>query len=635
MTQAQEFVIFAIGPVQSYIATARRTEDLWAGSRLLSALMEAGLREVSTTAAKYLFPLPNQDGSWAENLPNRAVLLATPGQGKTVTQAMETAVRQKWQTIADEVKEYLKTEVIGTPVITGWEEIWDRQVPDWLEVYWVICPWQEDKESYGDAYGRASEWLDARKQLRHFPPHAEYDVKSTLGGIRQALRGDNDKWIARRFWETLTRKTKLGNVRRGERLDAIGAVKRFAQEAGQITHPDYRFPSTSSIASADFRYALIAPEAKDDVQKAVKEFVSALDKLVESFSSREQKRLRFRENSEPITRLYNAAHNNLVAQRLLRYDGDYFYPDFYTTNRLSEVIGREKDSTLSDSQLTLMRNAVQSLRRLYGVCQEAEIPLPSSYFAVLAMDGDRMGYHLSQSHMTQEKHNRFSQRLTDFAQKRVPDIVEEKFPGAVVYAGGDDVLALLPISCVLEVAEELRLSFEKEMAQVGLPEQVTASAGIALVHQQNPLQTAIELAQAAEAEAKDVYGRQALAVRQIVRSGPPRHTGSKWQSEESGSQFVSTVTNIQQEFHTGALSSKFAYELLTEASALANVSEAHEAEIGRLLKRHGLKSPDSLAKKLATVAQGELDQLEGRSGLERLADWVLVARFLGQGGRKA
>lgn len=529
-------------------------------------------------------------------------------------------------------EKYLKTEIIGTPPIAGWEAIWDKQILGWLEVYWAVYPW--DNGSYGDAYGCASEWLDARKQLRHFPAHEEYDVKSTLGGIRQALRGNNEEWNARRFWEMVAQKARLGNVRRGERLDAIGTIKRFAQEAGQITHPDYRFPSTSSIACADFRYALIAPETGSKVEKEVEKFVNALDKLVESFSNREQKRLRFRENSEPIARLYDAAQNNLVAQSLLRYDGDYFYPDFYTTNRFLEAVGREKDNPLSDSQLALIRGAARSLRHLYEACHQAEILSPSSYFAVLAMDGDHMGRHLSQPIMTQDRHALFSQCLTEFAQQRVPDFVEKEFPGAVVYAGGDDVLALLPISCVLQAAEKLRLAFEEEMAKVGLAEKVTASVGIALVHQQNPLQTAVELAQAAETEAKDVYGRQALAVRQMVRSGPPRHTGSKWQPAELGIPFVEVVNALQNEFGNGNLSAKFAYELLTEAPALADVLGAHEAEIGRLLRRHGLKSPNDLAKELATTAQGELDQADGRSGLERLADWALIARFLGQGGRK-
>lgn len=52
----KEIVIFAIGPVQSYIAAARRTQDLWAGSRLLSDIMAHALdgatRSSSPSATK-------------------------------------------------------------------------------------------------------------------------------------------------------------------------------------------------------------------------------------------------------------------------------------------------------------------------------------------------------------------------------------------------------------------------------------------------------------------------------------------------------------------------------------------------------------------------------------------------------
>jgi len=40
---ARDLVIFALGPVQAFIATARRTQDLWMGSQLLSLLALAGV----------------------------------------------------------------------------------------------------------------------------------------------------------------------------------------------------------------------------------------------------------------------------------------------------------------------------------------------------------------------------------------------------------------------------------------------------------------------------------------------------------------------------------------------------------------------------------------------------------------
>ena len=45
MTQ-QYMLLFSLGPVQSFIAQARKTRDLWLGSYLLSVLMEAAMEHI-------------------------------------------------------------------------------------------------------------------------------------------------------------------------------------------------------------------------------------------------------------------------------------------------------------------------------------------------------------------------------------------------------------------------------------------------------------------------------------------------------------------------------------------------------------------------------------------------------------
>ena len=42
----QHLFLFTIGPVQSFIAQARKTQDLYAGSRILSDLIEFALQKV-------------------------------------------------------------------------------------------------------------------------------------------------------------------------------------------------------------------------------------------------------------------------------------------------------------------------------------------------------------------------------------------------------------------------------------------------------------------------------------------------------------------------------------------------------------------------------------------------------------
>lgn len=143
------------------------------------------------------------------------------------------------------------------------------------------------------------------------------------------------------------------------------------------------------------------------------------------------------------------------------------------------------------------------------------------YLAVIAMDGDHMGEKLS-SFETQDQHRRFSEKLAGFA-KQVEISADD---GVLIYAGGDDVLAVVKATRAFEIARELAKQFKETVNEDG----VTASAGIAIGSSKAPLQDLIHEAHAAESRAKHVYGRDALAVSVLKRSGETLKWGCKWDS---------------------------------------------------------------------------------------------------------
>lgn len=155
---------------------------------------------------------------------------------------------------------------------------------------------------------------------------------------------------------------------------------------------------------------------------------------------------------------------------------------------------------------------------------DEESVLPEGYLAVLAMDGDRMGATLSGLRDASD-YARFSAALSRFS-ARVPDCLPK---GAVlVYAGGDDVLAVVKATDAVATAQRLREAFGAILGEAGFP--CTASTGIAVAHAAAPLQDTVEAAHAAEADAKQSYGRDALALRVIKRSGEELRWGCKWAS---------------------------------------------------------------------------------------------------------
>ncbi len=54
--------VLSIGPVQDFIAAARRTRDLWFGSHLLSEISKAAAKKIRDEGGQLIFPSPEKPG---------------------------------------------------------------------------------------------------------------------------------------------------------------------------------------------------------------------------------------------------------------------------------------------------------------------------------------------------------------------------------------------------------------------------------------------------------------------------------------------------------------------------------------------------------------------------------------------
>jgi len=195
-----------------------------------------------------------------------------------------------------------------------------------------------------------------------------------------------------------------------------------------------------------------------------------------------------------------------------------------------EDYGRAKDF-LSGKEAALWdgRGAINLVKRtLHGEADET-YDFGKRYRAVIAMDGDKMGVRLS-SFKTAEEHRAFSRKLAAFA--REAEQFVPKGSGILIYAGGDDVLAVVEATHAFEIAKKLRDAFVKKMndGNETAETRITASAGIAVGSAKDPLQDLIHAAHAAESRAKHGYGRDALAVGVFKRSGEILEWGCQWDS---------------------------------------------------------------------------------------------------------
>ncbi len=532
----EAYVLMSIGPVQSYISQARRTQDLFAGSRLLSVLAGAALDELQTEFkrgdAYLVYPSATDVG-----IPNRLLFRCDAASADGFAKRARQAVYRRWSQIAQRTRDYLEIKA-KIPA-----DLWERQAggadpvakpAPWLEVQYVIAPYQED---YQKANRQLNQYLAARKLYRNFAvaPEPEPGFKCSVTGEHEALHAPRPQGEPRLtegevqgYWAAL--RASLPNraiLSDRERLCALSAIKRFVHEAD----PDLgieRFPSTSSIASAPFRahilrsWMLFGPFVQD--------YLAALWNLMEDafvFKRGKKPHPEHFPGLDDLIKALNVEDNTL--KHFLSMDGDFLYEEAFQDAALRNYVQSDKISVAHRDE------TLKALRCLYKQAGQR----PSDYLAILSMDGDQMGQAV-ENLQDEGDHHKLSGTLAGFARDTVrPAIEGTNALGRLIYAGGDDLLAMLPVGSVMDAAEALRTQFAKQ-----LPGQ-HMSAGIALVHRTHNLQDAIRVAKSAEHAAKHELGRDAFLVRVLRRSGEAQEAGFRWEVDPAdGNKPIKVIPDV-------------------------------------------------------------------------------------------
>jgi len=245
----------------------------------------------------------------------------------------------------------------------------------------------------------------------------------------------------------------------------------------------------------------------------------------------------------------------------------------------------------------------------------------ASYYTILCADGDRMGKMLGNIADAQE-HQRLSAALSEFAE-RAKEIVGA-CEGHLVYSGGDDVLALLPVHTALGCAAQLAQAFKARVAPWASDGCGTLSVGVAIVHHMEPLRISLERARQAEREAKKK--RNSLAVALHTRGGEPRIVVEKWRPN-----FDLTIWNEWTEAFRDkdGLAHGFPYELRHLAREAKGVLSADTltAEALRILER---KQGGTGNQPYLESLKAAIQACDDPDKLEALVAKLIICRFLAQ-----
>ena len=452
---------------------------------------------------------------------------------------------------------------------------------------------------YPAVYELAERALGAAKATRPFAPLMEEGHRCTLTGEAEWLthdrallglnRRDRD---AQSVWGKLAKKKKAW-VKPGEHLGAIATLKRlwptlFAERVSRLTGGDVRrfVVSTHALALSTTLEKLADPQ-----QPMTSDRRAALQALAATAAD------------------YDNVTLPKALMRTLYQRGKLSETEQATLRKLPDMLENPPEDAAQAQHMD------QTIARLLGDSR------PETYYALILMDGDRMGgwlagneddyklqyretwhssvlaemanyerrdpqltkYLNTKRPVSPGRHGAISQALNHFSTHLARHVVEDCCKGKLLYAGGDDVLALVAVDDLFDCMQLLRLAYSgiapsdamhlgerigklqaggsksqrKLLLDKGfgllngrlmtlMGHKATASMGAVVAHHSAPLSAVLRELRAAESRAKNTahgkdnkgedINRDAFCLRVLKRGGGEVSVTSPWWPVDSKQQ---------------------------------------------------------------------------------------------------
>ena len=618
-SQRAALAVFSITPVQGFIAQSRKLRDAWTASVILSWLCFEGVRYIAEEwgpdhilypslhdqplvndwlARHGLKPADNNglDASIA-SFPNKFVCLLPAEKAEEILRAVKDAIQRQWGDLAGAVRDFIGGKAGAGSEGGAYGALFDRQTRAFWQYHWGIVNlvrlsqkehvvslleqteslrhemecvaafdadirrnnnFNNDPALYSTTHTLAQSALAASKYVPQTVRPDEPGEKCPMCGEREVLHEPDPAAYGhyhdyrsgvKEFWKKLYDVFREEELRENERLCAVCAIKRFAGRAVRGTdHPLGRtleseaFESTTEIAAHHLlrrleKAGLLAADRR-------KEFINALHEYDED------------ELPGDVRRILTEGRKRNIEQSekdkyyaILLMDGD----------RMGKLVNGE------------------SLTATWGSVVHPQVRERLSTGRLSQRDiAKRLG---EKRLLSPACHAAISESLGFFAHFAVAPIIE-KHGGRLIYAGGDDVCALLPMEEAVPAACEIRNAYVTPFLYISADgdelerptaawsdlagrrlavfpghstapgKEISISAAIIVGHHKAPLRELITEAHSLLEEAKEKAGRDALAVRLKKRSGGDRDFIVKW---DTANDYLEGVTVISSFLETGRM----------------------------------------------------------------------------------
>lgn len=487
----------SIGPVQGFVSQSRRTRDLWGSSYLLSFLSAHAMRGAEKAGGGIVRPRVEEDElyQWVKgrrsgdpprigSVPNHFVA-KVDGEVSVVARRAEEALMDAWC----KVHEAVWCDFVAPVEASGLDvrSIWDRQVRAFWEIAWTAA----DDPAQKGLLARRKHWRD------HWPPDEPgdkctvmHDLQELSGYVRSEGKQDRDN--QERFWSDLRKRVGRLDIRENERLCAVALTKRLfpknAKKALGWNVDGLHWPSTVHVGAVPWikRVGTAAPELARSYADAVKAVAGE-------------------------------------AGDFARLDANWFHSESVENGDRCPLREEYSDDVRSKEVRGKLKQMLREIAKKTDGKAGRPLGYPPKYYALLLADGDRLGKLVSEL-----GGQTVGRALAEFT-SRVQSIVE-KNDGVTVYAGGDDVMAMLPLPTAIPCADKLSRRYQEAFGDIGgAKNRATLSAAVVFAHIRYPLSSVIGRAhRLLDDVAKDENGRDSLAVGVLKPGGTYCQWATTW-----------------------------------------------------------------------------------------------------------
>jgi CRISPR-associated protein Cmr2 len=587
-------IVFSITPVQAFISKARKLRDYWTGSVLLSWLAFEGIKWVMENLGPdhILYPsLIDQPlvgeylgRNWAvrgglkpalwdkhpkniASFPNKFLFLAPFDRCEDITEEIRTHIKDEWQKLSRKIASHIVTDMksLSEDEAKYIYELFDRQTGCFWEFQWAATRLigRDDKAEVMHLLGE-SRWKEQYALVDAFQK-----ISKAKGYPDQAARGSLYSVTHSLSQSALAAEKTLRSIRRGEEpgekcqmcgeFEVLHARKWGGEDASHYKKHLRDFWSQLNLVQ------------KSDVDFKENERLCAI-----CLTKRMAGKALVKENGHILSSVFKGAETFPSTTEMALHD-------YFKRN----AIGKDKQKNIAQSLHESEDDRIQ-------VDIKNKLENRDKYYAILLMDGDNMGklingetiasswetimhpdmvkriqnpkfdslYHDVWSEIWKKRrlitpaiHAAISEALGDFSIYGAVRIIK-KYEGRLIYAGGDDVCAVLPMENAYVAANEIRKHYTSVFQEIetngqprpassawtprpgklslglGIGSGISISAVILICHHKESLTQMIACAHdVLKDKAKTEAGRNACAVELRKRNGGSRYFVRKWDSE--------------------------------------------------------------------------------------------------------